>query len=271
MSKTQYSFLFLLLISNLALSSGWKYLNPYPSGQTYRDVYYSEAYGLWLVGDYGTLISSDDKGESWIIHNLDTESHLYDFEVNQDTYWIVGKNGCVLYSSDFGKTWNKCPIDYTGSFVKIQFINSSDAVILASDGYIAYTHDAGLRWQLDSLTFDFQTNYSKWPYTDIYFTSPDTGWLALGYYSFPNLDISADSHGALLKTIDGGQNWIIADSGFTKYTDIFFLDKKTGWLSTTSVNSGFGLFYTSDKGKIWKKVSSWYDWQKMYFFDFQNG
>ena len=174
-------------------------------------------------------------------------------------------DGTVLKSENGGQNWQPIQIDPTATFIKIQFIDHLYGKILAFDGYIASTQDGGASWQVDSLNYDFRTNDYRWPLNDIYFTSPDTGWLAIGYFFLPNLDISAESAGALLKTENGGNYWSIVDSGDTKYSCIFFRENKTGWISIRSVNSGAKLLFTSNGGRNWDDIYYGVEWQILYF------
>ncbi|MFQ5753789.1 MAG: YCF48-related protein, partial [bacterium] len=79
------------------------------------------------------------------------------------------------------------------------------------------------------------------------------------------------SRGALFKTIDGGRTLAVVDSGQTKYTSIFFLNKHTGWIATNNVDSGGAIMRTDDGGKTWTSPGATLDWHKMYFADSLNG
>ena len=90
------------------------------------------------------------------------------------------------------------------------------------------------------------TNYAL---ADLYFYDKHTGWASGGSYQ--------DYISVILKTIDGGINWIpqVNVSGPYLY-DLFFLDSTTGW----AVGDYKKILKTTDGGRNW--VSQYEDiWQ----------
>ena len=82
----------------------------------------------------------------------------------------------------------------------------------------------------------FQTVYpTSDNLTDVKFVSRDKGWV-IGW------------HGTILYTEDGGNNWVLQESGTTRaLNSIFFIDEKNGWIAAAK---GM-LLHTDNGGKTW--------------------
>lgn len=74
----------------------------------------TESGGLTIaVGAFGTVLVSEDDGESWRSVDIDwseldatgNEPHLYDVHVDRDRILVVGEFGMVLESSNGGEDW----------------------------------------------------------------------------------------------------------------------------------------------------------------------
>jgi len=222
------SVILLFLVTSLLAQTGWKFLNPKPTGFTLRSIILNNNM-LWAVGDYGTLLYSHDEGKTWTEQGLQNNNHLLDITFHGERGWIVGTEGTILFSDDFGQSWSAQRSGTVKTLHRVKFVDQYTGWILATDSIILRTTDGGNFWVPDTLDFHFVTFY-RLPLNDIAFINPNKGWLAVGYYYPPNLDIKPQSRGALFKTMNGGETWTIVDSGQTKYTSIFFLNEQTGWI-----------------------------------------
>lgn len=73
---------------------------------------------MWAVGKNGTILCSDDGGDSWAVQDGGTSEHLYAvYAYDVDVAWVVGANGKILYTSDGGINWGNqdSPIGPTGT------------------------------------------------------------------------------------------------------------------------------------------------------------
>jgi len=62
---------------------------------------------LWVVGEAGTILGSEDGGATWIARNSGTTNYLPSIFGTSDgsRAWTVGQNGTILESDDGGATW----------------------------------------------------------------------------------------------------------------------------------------------------------------------
>ena len=101
-------------------------------------------------------------------------------------------------------------------------------------GVILNTADSGTHWRT-------QYNMNDVGLTGLFFIDKKRGWAT-------GLSEQGDS-GWLLHTADGGNKWTKDKLGDIGYSDIAFLDKQRGVIST---NKGW-FFITTDGGKNWTK------------------
>ncbi|MBU2492675.1 MAG: T9SS type A sorting domain-containing protein [Bacteroidetes bacterium] len=256
------SFLFL---TNIILSQNrWEFVNPKPTGFDLHSIKIDSEQNVWLVGEYGTILKSNDNCESWKPITLNYTDNLYDLSIVNEKIWIVGQNGRILFSNDQGLTWDQQISNTNKSLLKIQFIDEIHGWIIASDSLVLRTIDGGNNW--------LQTFISnKWSQNDIMFLNKDIGFLLTGYFNEPNLDIEPWTAGALFKTIDGGLSWDKLESGSTKYSSIYFLNDKIGFMSIHNNELGRMFLKTTDSGFSWDTLSYSSVFEKMYFTDEQNG
>jgi len=58
--------------------------------------YFTDAASGWLIGENGTLLSTNDGGNDWQIEEKFTLAKLRGINFKDDTGWIVGENGIIL-------------------------------------------------------------------------------------------------------------------------------------------------------------------------------
>src|SRR5215204_255165 len=66
----------------------------------------------WVVGYYGTILHSPDRGKPWEIQASPTRRALFTVRfVNPVNGWISGSYGTVLQTQDGGKSWHAQPLN----------------------------------------------------------------------------------------------------------------------------------------------------------------
>ncbi|ASP48449.1 WD40/YVTN/BNR-like repeat-containing protein [Cognaticolwellia beringensis] len=109
---------------------------------------------LFATGAYGTLLTSNDKGETWtlISKRLDNPDkfHLNSIiTTSNDHLYIVGENGMGFQSTNQGKTWSSMALPYYGSLFGIiaHAEKSKQLVAFGLQGNLMVSLDGGENWQ----------------------------------------------------------------------------------------------------------------------------
>jgi len=188
-----------------------------------------------------TQINSQEIG--WQKLNFVPTYPLYGvYCINYDTVVAVGTNGYIIRTTDSGEHWDSIPSNTTNSLYRVHFVNQTTGYVVGEKGTILKTTDMGLTWE----NIGISTNLNLF---SLSFINKDTGWVAGGE---GNLFYTRGNKGILLKTTNGGINWIV-DSTYDKtIASVFFIDNDTGFICTNNfplsilrktTNSG-SSFYT---------------------------
>ncbi|MCZ6906176.1 MAG: YCF48-related protein [Deltaproteobacteria bacterium] len=143
----------------------------------------------WIVGYYGTILHSRDRGLTWEVQASRTKEALFrvDF-VNPENGWISGSYGTILRTRDGGKTWKLQRTPTSEHLFGLNFLNESIGWVVGSRGTVLYTEDGGLAWVDRSLGEDVILN-------DVAFINRREGWVV-------------GEFGRIYHTVDGGQSWV---------------------------------------------------------------
>ena len=83
-----------------------------------------------IVGNNGTILYSDNTGESWRSITPITEEHLYDVEFDGDAWIAVGNSGVVLTSAN-GQGWEQLKPEGFGRGYNTRLLTTDDGVVIA--------------------------------------------------------------------------------------------------------------------------------------------
>ena len=239
-------------------------------------VYFVDADTGFAVGEDGILLRTTDGGENWDVRKIDDYvgyGWLDVFRLNEITFtdkqtgWIVGLGyyGNQIYkTTDCGRTWqwNEQIITpkFYGSINDICFIDKDNGYIIGDMGCFAKTTDGGVTWEYQDLSEKYQKDEYQYFYST-FFTDSLNGWIVGGdYYAF------------ILKTTDGGENWIEEANNDSKMIHHFyktrFSDRNNGWII-----GQFGMIYkTTDTGVSWSaQRDDKYGFSSIYFIDENTG
>jgi photosystem II stability/assembly factor-like uncharacterized protein len=205
--------------------------------------YYSSGPWPWDEKAKACILKTFDEGNHWSFIYQDTDNHtLVSYlssihfispstgfvagERNWDTGTTWGHTGLLFKSSNAGVDW-----DYVNN--NLDFDSYSSLSFTDSDtGYVIGSIDLGWTNWTDTLvkTTDGGTNWSKTNIggsgnqriNSIFFTNPDTGFLV-------------GRHGNILKTKDGGDNYLVQNSSTTiGLNSVYFTDSNTGYIAGDS-------------------------------------
>ncbi len=229
----------------------WTWQNPLPKGNPLRDVFFVDAQTGWAVGDYGTILKTQNGGATWTAQTSGTTSYLKSvyFSDNQ-TGWAVGQGGTILKTKNGGVTWTAQTSGAINWLHSVYFSDSQTGWAVGGLGTIRKTQNGGATWTAQS---SGTTNRLF----SVYFSDSQTGW-AVG------------EGGTILKTQNGGATWTAQNSGTTRdLYSVYFIDSQTGW----AVGQGGTILKTQDGGATWTAQSSGTtNWlHSVYFSDSQTG
>jgi len=174
---------------------------------------------VWIVGYYGTILCSDDRGASWRIQPAETKEALFRVDFSSDKKgWIVGAYGTLLGTDDGGQGWKLLQSKTKEHLLGLAFLDETTGWVVGSGGTILHTQDGGLSWTNQSLGEDIILN-------SVAFVSPDRGWVV-------------GEFGVIYQTKNGGKSWIkqkspievsFASGESRNLFALLFLDAQDGW------------------------------------------
>ena len=221
--------------------SGWFWGSPLPQGNTLRAIDFTGTRG-YAVGDFGTVLRSDDGGATWSGLTTGTTVPLRVVRIiTPDVVVVAGK--CELRrSNDAGASFTSLPWVPAGSPCKRQirsvaFPTSQVGYLVLSDGSVLRTHDGGRTWTTQTAipgtpaTNTASTNHP----TDIVFTTADMGF-------------ATSESGSIYRTTDDGTSWSPVVTAPQHLDNIVFPDAQDGYAV-----GGTSLVSTHDGGKTWSQ------------------
>ena len=144
---------------------------------------------VWVVGYYGTILHSKDRGLTWEIRQSPTRNALFRVRfASPKRGWISGSYGTLLYTVDSGKNWSTQPTGTTEQLFGLTFANEQIGWVVGSRGALLHTSDGGHSWSNVSMPEDLALS-------DIAFVNANKGWIV-------------GEFGVIFHTSNGGQSWI---------------------------------------------------------------
>jgi photosystem II stability/assembly factor-like uncharacterized protein len=144
---------------------------------------------VWVVGYYGTILHSKDKGLTWEIQQSPTRNSLFQVRfLNGEKGWISGSYGTMLDTTDGGKNWGAQATGTTEHLFGLSFVTEQMGWAVGSRGAILHTRDGGRSWINSSLSEDLALS-------SVAFVNSTRGWIV-------------GEFGVIFQTQNGGKNWI---------------------------------------------------------------
>jgi len=230
---------FYIVFQVLIVHAQGSWLNPLPQGNTLNSVFFPDENTGWAVGNFGTIIKTDDGGESWQLVPRQTTETLYDvFFTDSGHGWATGEMGVILRYCD--KQWDLMESGVESALYSIEFMDEKNGVACGQGGVMLRTDDGGASW----LALEYVTSINL---LSIDFPSKTTGYIVGG-------GGTTTGQGVILKTIDGGGNWkVLSDTLDDIYLyDLDFTDSLTGYAAG---NFSY-VFKTTDGGKNWESLEN---------------
>jgi photosystem II stability/assembly factor-like uncharacterized protein len=144
---------------------------------------------VWIVGYYGTILRSIDRGLTWDLQSSPTRSALFAVRfVNPTTGWINGSYGTILHTSDGGKNWRAQPSGTMEHLFGSFWLDGNLGWVVGSRGTTLRTNDSGRSWRNLNVPGDFT-------FSAVSFVNETHGWLV-------------GEFGVIFQTRNGGTSWL---------------------------------------------------------------
>lgn len=219
--------IFLFYSDILVGQNTWNLLNPTPTFARGIDIYFSNEDQGYII-TRRQILETMNGGSLWNVKfSISGVGVFTDVEFDNSTGIIVGSNGLVLITRNSGTSWEEIDIGNNQDLHTINFIDEQ-TIVISGANKISKSFDGGETWEnLSSLGQNFNSTH---------FVNAETG--------------HACSDGLILKTIDGGNNWIVTKEITTipsNFTKIYFTSESLGY----AVREGSKVYKTFDGGSTW--------------------
>ena len=238
-----------ILVSLFLLAIAFFY-EPEPGGQQiqpslieWRDQFFGfdipEPNIIWVVGNYGKVIRSNDGGKTWVKQVVPVSGTLQDIAAWDGLKAIaVGNEGKIVLTQDGGKSWRhmELPVSKVANkLFRVKVAPDKSVWVVGEMNAVFVSRDFGLTWERVTKEKDAALN-------NIGFPDTKTVWVV-------------GEFGRMLSTADGGKTWSLKTSpSKVSLTGIAFKDRLQG----VAVGLEGVILETNDGGKTWmeaKKVT----------------
>lgn len=252
-------------------------IEPEPVGQPVqippigeRDRYYGiqipEPGILWMVGNGGKIIRSEDDGVTWEIQKTPTTLNLMSLAAwDKDNAVVVGNTGLIMVTTDGGQTWEERDAPRSriaNKLIRVRIIPGTDKLIAVGIlGKVLLSEDRGNTWEQQYFYYDwsfFEERFNDLAggvrrvnqdvirrgrferdivFHDIAIRS-ECEWMVIGEFGY------------LVHTKDCGYNWRELRPAYDSIMSIKFRDKDHGVI----VGGSATILVTADGGENWDQL-----------------
>ena len=277
----KYLFLVLIIFHELSFSvyAQWTVQSTGLSSNL-KSVCFPSADLGFAVGE-NKILRTSNSGSNWSATSLDAASVFESvYFLNEQTGWVVGNNGSydsgvISKTTNGGETWsNEIQILGPSDLNTVFFVNNTIGYAAglfygADEAIIGKTTDGGTTWNALSIPYLASTELFS-----AYFTDENHGWvvgwnhilsttdggqtwsdqyygglLSCVYFSDAMHGWIAGAFNILLRTTDGGNNWVYQSTEPYDINSIHFIDANNGWL----VGGPSGVILrTTNGGQNWQ-------------------
>lgn len=137
---------------------------------------YADADRVWAVGEFGTIMASQNGGRAWTQQRGPFESTLFGVYFADPLHgWAVGLDSVILRTEDGGATWVPLPPPVRQrSFYDVRVVGRRGWVV-GDSGTVLTSTDGGASWRLVELPITLAANWLR----SVFFTPAGDG-LAVG-------------------------------------------------------------------------------------------
>lgn len=202
----------------------------------------------WIAGSNGTLLVTENGGNSWLPTKKFTEDAIRDIHFNDENQgWILTEKNvfsagqsspsAIWETSDGGNNWQRMKLDGEGKERLVRFFFSKE-------GTGRTVGEAGT-------VFEMRSGAKIWKKQSI----PVRYLLLDGVFVDKTKGLIIGGGGSALFTEDDGASW--KSSAFTKKVNtklnsVFFINQNIGWIA----GAGGKIYSTNNGGKRWREQIS---------------
>lgn len=225
--------------------------------QGLRDVDLDASGRGYAAGNYGTILLTEDGGQSWTSQTSGVQNLLRSVCVRSGRTWAAGSFGTVLGEPGVGLTgWSR--VTTIGNTLRdAAFGDEQHGIIVGDAGLIFRTEDGGQTWQEVWVWGCRDANV-----VSVDMVGSDLAWMC-GLYT----------GGGVYRSLDGGVSWESVPLPITGHDySVDFADASNGWCTVTVV-SGSSICHSTDGGASWSEQpagAAWY-WDDVFALDALHG
>jgi photosystem II stability/assembly factor-like uncharacterized protein len=127
---------------------------------------YAISYGdpdhVWVVGEFGTIMASEDGGRTFHQQHGPIESTLFGVHFTDARRgWAVGIDAVILRTEDGGATWMAQPSPIAQRSFYDVFVQGEHGWIAGSSGTMLKSADGGASWAVEPLPIQLAANWIR--------------------------------------------------------------------------------------------------------------
>ena len=186
-----------------------------------------------IAGYGGKLLETTDGGMTFTQLDTKTDLALYEIAAVGDKMWISGQQGLMLHSADGGKTWERQNTGTENYLFSVFFWDENHGMAVGDRSTLTETTDGGKTWtarnvprSFDDVDPDLALAMQDPIFYDVRFVDANTGWIA-------------GEFGRILKTTDGGKNWVEQQGTL--------MTEESGIVDPMDIPTFFGIYPVNDQ------------------------
>ena len=122
---------------------------------------YGDADHVWTVGEFGTVMASEDGGRTWKQQHVPIETTLFGVHfADAGRGWAVGTD-VIIHTEDGGATWTPQKSPVTQRSLYDVFVEGTNGWIVGASGTVLKSSDGGATWQAEPLPIQLAANWVR--------------------------------------------------------------------------------------------------------------
>lgn len=162
-----------------------------PSDLLFEDVSFPTPDRAWIVGEFGSILTSMDGGLTWTAQKSPVQSTLFGVTfIDANNGWAVGMSAVMLRTRDGGTTWEKVDVPKRPGFSLSLYtvaVKGKNGWAIGDSGFLLSSSDGGDTWKLADVPIQMAATW------------------------FRGLSLTADGHGM----ITGAEGLLLSTEGQT--------------------------------------------------------